>query len=213
MKNKYCVKRVLYEQTKPLILNVHYARRMPQVRYAFGLFEGNKLIGVVTYGVPASNTLCKGIAGEWYKDDVLELNRLVIIPDKIEKNLASYLISKSIKMLPHGKILVSYADTGWGHVGYVYQSTNWLYTGMTKQRTDRYNAGKHSRHYDKEEIRRTIRTAKHRYVNFTGTKRDKKRLRRALKYPVYDKYPKGDNVLYDESNPVPVNDMIGKVIE
>ena len=29
-----------YEDTKPFILNIHYARRMPCIQYAFGLREG-----------------------------------------------------------------------------------------------------------------------------------------------------------------------------
>ena len=61
-KDKY-VRRITYEETKPFLLNIHYARRMPSISYAFGLFAGGQLIGVVTYGVPASAPLCKGIAG------------------------------------------------------------------------------------------------------------------------------------------------------
>ena len=34
------VRRITYAETKPFILEVHYARRMPCVQYAFGLFEG-----------------------------------------------------------------------------------------------------------------------------------------------------------------------------
>ena len=33
-------------------------------------------------------------------------------------------------------IIVSYADKGQNHNGYIYQATNFLYTGATKERTD-----------------------------------------------------------------------------
>ena len=34
-----------------------------------------------------------------------------------------------------------------------------------------------------------------------GDKRTRKRMREQLKYPVYDKYPKGDEQHYDVGNP------------
>ena len=36
-KERY-VRRISYEETKPFILGIHYARRMPCVQYAFGYF-------------------------------------------------------------------------------------------------------------------------------------------------------------------------------
>ena len=78
--DKY-VRQITYEETKPFLLEIHYARRMPSINYAFGLFVDGRMIGVVTYGVPASNTLCKGIAGMENFYNVLELNRLVILPE------------------------------------------------------------------------------------------------------------------------------------
>lgn len=136
------VKKISYSETKPFILNIHYARRMPCVQYAFGLFDDEKLIGVCTFGQPASPWLCKGLAGEENRHNVLELNRLVILPEYNGTNCASYLVSHSLKQLPRGTFIVSYADYGgWGHVGYVYQATNFLYTGMTKPRTDKFAGG------------------------------------------------------------------------
>lgn len=75
------VKQISYQETKPFILKLHYARRMPCIQYAFGLFSDFNLIGVVTYGQPASPTLCKGVAGEENRKNILELNRLVILPE------------------------------------------------------------------------------------------------------------------------------------
>lgn len=208
------VKQITYNETKPFILAVHYARRMPCIQYAYGLFDENRLIGVITYGQPASPSLCRGIAGEENKKNVLELNRLVILPEYNGKNCASILISKSLRMLPPRRIIVSYADIGgWGHVGYVYQASSFYYTGMTKPRTDKYSGENgHSRHYVKDEKRRQIRTAKYRYVTITGTKRDKKELLKQLKYPIIHTFPKGDNTRYDTNNPVPLNNKLGQVI-
>ena len=34
------VRRITYDETKPFLLGVHYARRMPNITDAFGLFMG-----------------------------------------------------------------------------------------------------------------------------------------------------------------------------
>ena len=199
------VRRISYEDTKPFILGIHYARRMPCVQYAFGLFVGGVLIGCVTYGQPASPFLCKGLAGPENRKNVLELNRLVILPEYNGSNSASFLVGQSLKMLPSHSFVVSYADYGgWGHVGYVYQATNFLYTGMTKARTDKYSESGHPRHYLPNETRRQPRSAKHRYVYLVGDRRDRKQMRKELRYPVLTEYPKGDTRRYDVYNPVGV---------
>ena len=212
MQDNVNVIRIDRDDAIPLILTVHYARRIPVIQYAYGLYLDKKLIGVITYGQPVSPSLCVGVAGEKYKYDVLELNRLVILPEYNGKNYASILISRSLKLLPPRKYIVSYADIGgWGHNGYVYQATNFYYTGTTKPRTDIYADG-HSRHYQRGDTRRVYRTAKHRYITITGNKRDKKELLKDLIYPIYDKYPKGDNVTYDIENPEPVDANLKNVI-
>lgn len=116
-------------------------------------------------------------------------------------NYASVLVGRSLRMLPHGLFVVSYADTGWGHIGYVYQATNWLFTGTTKARTDMYSESGHSRHNCGDSGRRQFRSAKHRYVYLTGTNKQRKKMRQQLRYPVLPQYPKGDTLHYDVANP------------
>ena len=187
MKN-LLVKKIEYADTKHMILNVHYAKRMPSISYAYGMFDGEEMVGIVTYGSPASPWLCKGVCGEEYRKEVIELNRLVLMYNK--KNQASYLVSQSLKMLPKPKIIVSYADTARNHIGYVYQATNFLFTGTTKGRTDQASAnGKHSRHSLGDKSKRVYRSPKHRYITFIGTKHEKNNYRKALKYNI-ESYPK-----------------------
>lgn len=200
------VRRITYDETKPFLLNIHYARRMPCITDAFGLFVNGELVGVVTYGVPASRPLCIGLAGVENEKNVRELNRLCIRPDLNGggRNYASFLVSHSLKMLPNGTFVVSYADTAWTHVGYIYQACNFLYTGMSAKRKDTYQpGGLHPRAYDKNNHsdKFQTRSQKHRYVYLVGDKRTRKRMRQQLKYPVYDHYPKGDEQQYDTNNP------------
>jgi len=176
---------------------------MPSVSHSFGLFDGERLIGVVTFGLPASPSLCNGIAGKENAHNVLELNRLVLLPECSGNNNASFLVSHALRMLPNHTFVVSYADTAWSHVGYVYQATNFLYTGMSANRTDVYKpGGGHTRHTENlDKTKRQTRSAKHRYVYLVGTKRQKREMIRELRYPVLSRYPKGDETRYDTDNP------------
>jgi len=184
----YEVSQITYQDTKPFILDIHYAHRMPSISYAYGLFLNGELEGIVSYGSPASPWLCKGIAGEQYKKEVIELNRLVLKNNR--KNEASVLVSKSLTLLPKPKIVVSYADTAQGHTGYIYQATNFYFTGTTKPRTDIASLnGKHSRHHGGDKSKRVARSAKHRYVFFVGSKTQKKKYLKNLRYKI-SSYPK-----------------------
>jgi hypothetical protein len=189
----------------PWLLEKHYAKRIPQIMYAFGLYVERELVGVITYGIPASPALCMGICGIKYSPIVLELNRICLLNNA--KNEASFLVSHSIKKLPCPSIIVSYADTKHGHVGYVYQASNFLFTGTTKERTDMFNGeGKHSRH-GKDPSVRQHRSAKHRYVYLHGNKTQKKELLANLLYPPQP-YPKGDSKRYDSGGVVATQELL-----
>tara|TARA_R100001460_G_C3512250_1_gene171597 strand:- start:50 stop:634 length:585 start_codon:yes stop_codon:yes gene_type:complete len=189
----YEVKKINYNDTKPFILNIHYAKRMPSISYAYGLFLNNELVGIVSYGSPASPSLCKGIAGLENKSFVIELNRLVLKYNK--KNEASMLVGKSLQLLPKPKIVVSYADTNQNHVGFIYQATNFYFTGTSKPRTDMASKnGKHPRHHLGDKTKRVFRSSKHRYVYLVGNKKDKKYFLNNLKYPLLN-YPKKNEVI------------------
>ena len=189
MKSEYEVVQIPYSATKDWILNIHYAKRMPSISFAYGLYRHDEMVGMVSYGTPASPFLCKGICGEEHKKSVIELNRLVL-KDNLP-NEASFLVSRSLKLLPKPKVVVSYADTAQDHAGIIYQACNFLFTGTTKPRTDMAGKdGKHSRHHLGDRQNRINRSAKHRYVYFIGSKKDKKTLRNALRYTIEDTYPK-----------------------
>lgn len=179
---------------KNYILTKHYAQRLPSISYAFHLIIDSKVVGIMTIGKPASNSLCEGICGKEYKANVYELNRL-ITNDNLPPNTLSQFASRCLKLLPKDLIIVSYADTGMNHNGYIYQALSFIYTGKTKSRTDKYTPnGKHSRHYTNEYNHiRKVRTAKHRYVTFTGKR---KKWLKLLNYKI-EPYPKYENKNYN----------------
>ena len=202
IKDKYSVQSIKASETHEWLLYKHYAKRIPSISYAFGLYEDKTLIGICTFGSPPSNALCIGVCGENNRDKVVELNRLCLNDHNV-KNLTSYFLSNCLKLLPNNKIIVSYADTSQNHHGYIYQATNWYYTGLSAKRTERYdinNPQKHSKtvteSMDYYSLAVRDRPQKHRYVIFTGTKKEKKILKKSLNYKILP-YPKGDNKRYD----------------
>jgi len=130
IKEVYKVKSIKKELCKEWLLYKHYAKRIPNIMYSFGLFCKNILVGVITFGMPPSSTLAESIAGKEYSNLVIELNRL-IVNDGLEKNALSYFVANSINKLPNNKIIVSFSDNNMNHTGYIYQATNFLYTGKT----------------------------------------------------------------------------------
>jgi len=200
MKEKYEIKKVSYEETKPFILDIHYAKRMPPLQIAYGLYSDKDLLGICSYGIPPSHTLLKGVCGEHFKKDVIELNRLVLKNNN--KNEASFLVGNSLRKLGN-KIVVSYADSTQGHVGIVYQATNFLYTGITKPIKEIYLKSKPHLHHATyrgktykqmeeeygDDVGYRLRSLKHRYVIFVGDKSFTKKAKTNLNYPIMP-YPK-----------------------
>ena len=208
------------EEASPWLLEKHYAKRIPQIMFAFGLYEDGQIVGVVTYGIPASPSLCMGICGKEYSDKVLELNRLCLMDNY--KNQSSFLIANSIKLLPKPSIVVSYADTEHGHIGYVYQATNFLYTGLSANRVDWQVKGLEHKHTKTisdgmnldsmkekygDDFYYVQRSRKHRYIYFHGTKTDKKILLSKLNYEIQP-YPKGDSKRYDSGGNVKTQQLL-----
>ena len=201
IKNIYKVESIKSKETYDWLLHKHYAKRIPSISYAFGLFKNKELLGVCTLGSPASPSLCIGVCGAEYKNKVIELNRLCV-EEGLEPNVCSYFVSSSLNKIKKDYVVVSYADRDMNHEGYIYQATNWNYTGHTKERTDiGLDDNSHSRHYDKNidySKHRKKRSSKHRYIYFIGNKTQKKNMLKNLKYEIQP-YPKGQNKRYDAS--------------
>lgn len=72
-----------------------------------------------TFGKPASNSLCKGICGEKYSENVYELNRLCRVDGW--KEPLSMFVSRCLRELKNKNwIVVSYSDMAMNHHGYIY---------------------------------------------------------------------------------------------
>ena len=196
------ISEIAYDEAVAFLLPRHYSGRKPVVSKAFGLIEDGVLQAVITYGKPASPSVCVGICGKEYSGKVYELNRMCR-SDEYRKPL-SHFVSATLRMLkPLDWIVVSYSDTAMNHHGYVYQACNFLYTGTSAPHADKYvpDGSGHNRHAESFDVRKdefsVERSIKHRYVYFcTKSKRLKKEWMNTLRYPVLP-YPKGDNSNYE----------------
>jgi hypothetical protein len=205
LKETYAIKPISYKEAMDIVVEKHYLHRKCPVSYAYGLVDTttSEVMGVVTYGVSPSSTLLKGICGPEEARNVYELNRLWV-DDMVAKNGESYLVANSMKLLDR-EIIVSFADTSQGHVGYIYQAANFIYTGLSAKFKDPKVVGKENMHhatyangltnaqviekFGAENVTFVERPRKHRYIYFNCDKRRKKELLKKLRYKTMP-YPK-----------------------
>jgi hypothetical protein len=202
-KADYTIVPLDYTTAMELVVEKHYLHRKAPCSHAFGLMRGSEIVGVVVYGVSASSTLLRGVAGDEEKQNVYELTRLWV-DDSVPRNGESYLISNTIKKLDK-EYIVSYADSSQNHLGYVYQATNFLYTGLSAKFRDPKVRGLEDKHHtsyangmtNKEVIAKfgaenvyfVERPRKHRYVFINAKGFRRKVLLKKLRYKVLP-YPK-----------------------
>ena len=199
----------------PMILERHYMRRVPPISVAFGLFNDDQMIGVVTYGISASMTLRRGVCGNDEASNVYELTRLWT-EDFAPKNAESFLIGRSMRMLDK-EIIVTFAEIAAGHIGTIYQAANFIYVGLSAKRTDWKVKGKEHLHsatiagefrglQNRTALLRkkygdnfyiAPRPRKHKYVFFNARKKRRRELIKMLRYAIHP-YPKKEEVMaYD----------------
>jgi len=217
---RFTVQKIPGKSTHEWLKKKHYAKRVPSISFAYGLFDRKKkLQGVITFGRPIAHTLIQKTFGGEYQDTFMELNRLVV-NEGLGKNVLSYFVSQSLKSLPKPMAVVSYADTSQSHHGYIYQATNWFYSGLSSPRKDMYIRGMEHKHgasildslgrgvKDRTaKIRKMYgdkayykeRPRKHRYFFFLGDKKEVKNMKRKMIYEE-EPYPKGENKRYDASH-------------
>lgn len=208
----YNVKTIAGRLAWEWFLKKHYAKAVPNIKYCFALLDKDDFtLGVCAFGTPANN-----FNNEQSGFKQFELVRLVV-NEGLKRNVLSYFVSQCLKQLPKPMSVISYADVGKNHHGYIYQATNWVYTGKGGG-TDFYlssdNREIHSRimsdwrlkypDMSRDEIATMLKwekkkgTKKHRYFTFCGNKREKKNWLKGVEERFsIENYPKGENERYD----------------
>lgn len=95
-----------------------------------GVWEDNKFIGAVVFGVGATSDLVKSYGLK--STQGCELVRVALYKHQTP---VTRILSIAIKMLKRAqsglRLIVSFADPEHGHVGGIYQAGGWLYAGLT----------------------------------------------------------------------------------
>jgi hypothetical protein len=198
--------RGLHRMAKEKLLSKHYLKRLPPISHAFMAMKGDDVVGVLTFGVPPSRHLQMS-ACPTGPGNVLELNRLWV-DDAMPRNFASFFIARALDRLSWEvpAIIVSYADTAAGHLGYVYRASNFYYAGWTDmdRKTPRLDyvptdlgegqplfglqgEAKHSRDAFRSGSFETVRRKpKVKYWTVTGNRKQKREMRKICGWPIMD---------------------------
>lgn len=118
-----------YQAAKYAVENWHYSKSMPAGKLArIGVYEDDDFKGVVIFGLGANNHL--GMPFGLKMSQVFELVRIAL---KAHKTEVSRIVKISLTMIkkafPKARIILSYADENYGHLGGIYKAGNWIYTG------------------------------------------------------------------------------------
>lgn len=121
-----------HEAAKYAVEHWHYSKVLPVCNFKIGVWENNKFIGAIIYGMGGGNSTNGKQYGLAERFEVAELTRVAL---SRHVNPVSRMISVSIKILkrhnPKLKLLISFADeSGQRHLGKIYQAGNWIYTGV-----------------------------------------------------------------------------------
>lgn len=120
-----------HEAAKYACEHWHYSKCLPPSKSVkIGVWEDERFVGVVVFGVGAIPTLVKQYGLQ--PNEGCELVRVAL---REHKHFVSEIIAKAIKYLresnPGLRLIVSFADPEQGHIGAIYQATNWIYTGKS----------------------------------------------------------------------------------
>ena len=110
----------------------HYSKCLPVGRLVtVGAWEGTKFIGAVIFGHGANHNI--GAPYGLEQSECVELVRVALTThlSPVSK-IGSIAVRFLKKQSPGLRLLVSYADTGQGHHGGIYQAMNWIYVGISK---------------------------------------------------------------------------------
>ena len=183
----------------------HYANGEGNAAHSWGLWHGPVLLGVIAFN-NGTGPAVRAVFGPEHANRVWHIGRLAMA-ETAPHNSESRLIAGSLRAVaadyPDVWAVLTYAATGQGHVGYVYQATNALYLGMTAP--DRYFIDQDGRRRSPQQGGNVSvpkarargwtvhhEPGKHRYLYLLGNKRERRERLAILRYPVLP-YPKGGN--------------------
>lgn len=134
-KPKLLIDLATHESAKFACEHWHYSKCHPstmQKAFRCGAWEDGKFVGVIIFGMGANPQI-----GSPYGLEIHQICELTRIAMRFgHKTEISRMVALSLKFLkkhnPGLRLVVSYADSGQGHHGGIYQAGNWIYVGISK---------------------------------------------------------------------------------
>ena len=122
----------------------HYSGAIPTGAVVrFGVWEDDAFIGAVLYTKGAGMTTYRALNYGLERVEACELARVAL---RSHRAPVTQILSKTLKQLqvvnPGLRLVISYADPRYGHVGTVYQAGNWIYVGLSKATLEFWLGGK-----------------------------------------------------------------------
>lgn len=137
-----------------LVRDFHYSRKMPSaIRHCFAWREPGGLFGDT--GQPIAAAIFGNPVNRNWPQDALELQRLVR-RDDADVSLSQFLswCLRWLRANENAPFCLSYADTGEGHHGGIYQATGWRFVGSRTEACPAFllpdGSKKHSRQVNRE---------------------------------------------------------------
>lgn len=124
------VTQVSWKDARDLLASYHY-QGTGRSGQCIGVTHNGTVVAVAVFCYPTRQETAskQGLA----YNEVLELSRLVIHPSYQARNLATWFLSRAIKIVrnsrPDIKLLIAFADPTFGHSGAVYRAANWELDG------------------------------------------------------------------------------------
>lgn len=205
------MKEIPFKQAQDFILKYEWLGTMGTTKFSLGLFNREKLVAVYCFGLTAGTQVLSEPFGSEFKKDGIVLVRGACSPES-HKHTGSFGLKKACEVLKNKgyKFVIAYSDLEAGEIGTIYQACNWVLYGTTSavtylvrpdgKRVDPKLIHKYAKKnnitrqqqldiFNKEGYTLEKGSPKLKYIQFIGSKKQKKAIKRKLRRPSLP-YPK-----------------------
>jgi len=140
------IRAITEEEARIFYSIFHYSSTVRSGAITFGAFYNSRLIAAISYTYPLRTQSASRLGLKL--SEIMEISRLARQTNIECKNLASYLIAKTKRLLPKGiRKIISFSDSTYGHTGGVYKASGFINDGEIE--SDYFYLSLHGRYHKK----------------------------------------------------------------
>jgi len=126
-----------YQDAKYACEHWHYSKSMPVNKTVrIGVWENKQFIGAIIFSCGSAGV---GTSGKRFGIENIQVAELARVALKQHKTPVTKIVKIALSLIkkinPNLRLIISYADPLYGHVGAIYQGGNWLYVGRSSPDT------------------------------------------------------------------------------